>query len=422
MRVFKFGGASIATAGRMVDLLPVIKDEKEPLILVVSALGKTTNALENIVALACSNKKQEALDAAKRLEQLHLNYAHALLDNARYIKAISTLSIYFTELETGIEKADASRFDYSYDQIVCLGEIFSTLIFSFYLHQTGIVNEWVDARKVISTDNTYRDGEVNLALTKDKAEQVLGGHLSAGTTVITQGFIGASADGSSVTLGREGSDYTAAILAALLQAESVTIWKDVAGLLNADPKMFPNTRRIEAITYNEVIEMAFYGAQIIHPKTIKPLQNANIPLYVKCFLDPSLKGTVIQSEVKEAQYPPLIVLKLNQVLLQVTTRDFSFITEDNLSALYAIFHQLKVKINLIQNAAISFIACIDDRPEKVKELTTVLNKDYKVLLNDNVSLLTVRHFTPQVIDELTKEKQILLKQETRKTLQTVMKA
>ncbi len=421
MRVFKFGGASIATAGRMVDLLPIIKEETEPLLLVISALGKTTNALEQIVKLSCEGNKQEALATAKKLENQHLAYAHALLDKAGYHKAAETLAIYFKELETGIEKADKQRYDYSYDQIVGLGEIFSTRIFSFYLHQVGIDNEWVDARTVIRTDNTYRDATVDVAYTKQQAQAIIGRRMKQGKTIITQGFIGSTADGSAVTLGREGSDYTAAILAAMLKCESVTIWKDVEGLLNADPKMFAKTEKIEAITYNEVIEMAFYGAQIIHPKTIKPLQNSNIPLYVKCFVDPSLKGTVIKAEVKDAHYPPLIVLKHNQVLVQVTSRDFSFITEDNLSSLYAIFHDLKVKINLIQNAAISFIACIDNRPEKVQELASELNKNYKVLLNDNVSLLTVRHFTPEVVNELTAGKQILLKQETRKTLQVVMK-
>jgi aspartate kinase len=205
----------------------------------------------------------------------------------------------------------------------------------------------------------------------------------------------------------------------MLQCRSVTIWKDVEGLQNADPKQFPNTVKIEAISFNEVIEMAFYGAQIIHPKTIKPLQNNNIPLYVKCFWDSSLKGTVIQAEVSNIAYPPLIVLKENQVLVQVTTRDFSFITEDNLSKLYSIFHSLKIKVNLIQNAAISFVACIDNREDKVKELIQTLGADYKVTINEKVSLLTIRHYSPDIIAALTSDKQILLRQETRKTVQVV---
>jgi aspartate kinase len=302
-----------------------------------------------------------------------------------------------------------------------MGELLSSHIFSFLLTQNNIPNLWIDIRRVVLTDDTYRDAAVDWNHTKLEAQAIIGRELKSGKVVVTQGFIGSTKAGKSVTLGREGSDYTAAILAAMLGMESVTIWKDVAGLQNADPKLFPNTVKIDAISFNEVIEMAFYGAQIIHPKTIKPLQNANIPLYVKCFFDRSLPGSVIKADVDAANYPPLIVLKDNQVLIQVTTKDFSFITEDNLSRLYSIFHDLKVKINLIQNAAISFVACIDNREDKIAALKKALSKDYKVVLNENVQILTVRHFNTASVDELTKNKQILLRQETRKTLQVVMK-
>jgi aspartate kinase len=421
MRVFKFGGASIADAGRMAALLPIISEEQQPVLLVLSALGKTTNALEKIVNLACKDEKKEALALARQLEQQHLDYAKQLLEEYHFNHAAIALKGHFAELEQAINTCDASHYDYSYDQVVCMGELLSSTMFSFFLSQHDIANEWIDVRNVIRTDHTYRDGVVNWAYSKHNAESILGSALKHGKVVITQGFIGATEDGKSVTLGREGSDYTAAILAAMLHLESVTIWKDVDGLQNADPKLFPNTVKIEAITYNEVIEMAFYGAQIIHPKTIKPLQNAGIPLYVKCFFDRTLKGSVIQADVAHIPYPPLIVLKENQELIQVTTKDFSFITEDNLSKLYSIFHDLKIKINLIQNAAISFIASIDNREDKVKALVQALGKEYKVHTNDNVSLLTVRHFTPEVVSELTKGKQILLRQETRKTVQVVMK-
>ncbi len=421
MRVFKFGGASIADAGRMAALLPIISEEQQPGLLVLSALGKTTNALEKIVNLACKNEKNEALRLALQLEQQHLEYAKQLLDDNRFLNASIALKSHFAELELAVKNADPARYDYSYDQIVCIGEILSSTMFSFFLTQNNIANEWIDVRNVIRTDHTYRDGVVDWAYSKHNAESILGNVLKQGKVVITQGFIGSTEEGTSVTLGREGSDYTAAILAAMLHLESVTIWKDVDGLQNADPKLFPNTVKIEAISYNEVIEMAFYGAQIIHPKTIKPLQNANIPLYVKCFFDRKLKGSVIQAEVAHIPYPPLIVLKDNQELIQVTTKDFSFITEDNLSKLYSIFHDLKIKINLIQNAAISFIASVDNREDKVKALIQALGKEYIVHVNDNVSLLTIRHFTPEIIFELTKGKQILLKQETRKTVQVIMK-
>ncbi|WP_161499235.1 aspartate kinase [Flavipsychrobacter stenotrophus] len=421
MRVFKFGGASIATPEKMEALLPIISNEHEPVLLVVSALGKSTNALEKIVNAACAGNKNEAIHLAEQLELEHLDYARALLDETHFIKAADALHTYFNELKRGIKLADSSRYDFSYDQVVCLGEICSTLLLHFYLVQKGLPFDWVDARTVIRTDDTYRDAGVDWNYSKQQVQAVIGRKMKAGRSILTQGFIGATINGDSVTLGREGSDYTAAMLAAMLQLESVTIWKDVEGFLNADPKMFSNTVKIEALSYNEVIEMAFYGAQIIHPKTIKPLQNNNIPLYVKCFLDPSLSGTTIQAEVTGINYPPLIVLKHDQVLLQVTSRDFSFITEDNLSRLYALFHAKKIKVNLIQNAAISFVACIDNRADKIKDLTEELNKDYKVLSNENVSLLTIRHYTPEVVEQLTANKQILLKQETRKTLQVVMK-
>jgi len=421
MQVYKFGGASIATPTRMQALLPIIQQAQQPVILVVSAMGKTTNALEAIVAAACKGSKEEANQLAQTLEKQHLDYCKELLDDAHYKEAEAALNIYFTELQWGIDGADASRYDYSYDQVVCIGEVLSTKIFSIYLSQAGFAQEWIDVRDVIRTDDTYRDARVDLDYSKQQAEAIIGRHLQKGISVVTQGFIGTTPDNTSTTLGREGSDYTAALLAAMLGAEGVTIWKDVEGLQNADPKLFPNTVKIEAITYHEVIEMAYYGAQVIHPKTIKPLQNNNIPLYVKCFLNKDLKGTVIQNEVNSIFYPPLIVLKTNQILLQVTTRDFSFITEDNLSSLYSIFHALKIKVNLIQNAAISFVACIDNKEDKVQALVQALGKDYKVFTNEDVSLLTIRHYTPEILFDLTKSRYMLLEQKTRHTVQVVMK-
>ena len=405
----------------MAALLPIIRDAKGPLLLVVSALGKTTNALENIVNTACNKNKDAALALTQKLEEQHLSYAKELLnDCAVYEQAVSSLKMFFNTLEDAVKNIDPTRYDHAYDQVVCMGEIFSTILFYCMLEQHKLPAEWIDIRTIIHTDDTFRDAVVDWNYSRAKAKDIIGKELHKGNIVVAQGFIGATAHGDSVTLGREGSDYTAAILAAMLHGTSVTIWKDVEGLQNADPKQFPNTVKIDAISYNEVIEMAFYGAQIIHPKTIKPLQNNNIPLYVKCFLNPTLEGSVIQAEV-HAAYPPLIVLKENQVLVQVTTKDFSFITEDNLSKLYSIFHDLNVKINLIQNAAISFVASVDNREDKVKALIEALSKDYKVSVNDHVSLLTVRHYTPQVVDNLIQGRQILLRQETRKTVQVIMK-
>lgn len=421
MQVYKFGGASIATPERMAALLPIIQEATQPIIMVVSALGKTTNALEDIVSAACKGDKEKAHEMARKLEQVHLDYAKTLLNTENFATAEKALNVFFTELQWAVDDAEAAKYDYSYDQIVCMGELLSTRIFGFYLQQQGLNFEWADVRDIVRTDETFRDARVDWNYSEAQAKQKLGGLLSQGKSIVTQGFIGATADNASVTLGREGSDYTAAMLAAMLGAEGVTIWKDVEGLQNADPKLFPNTVKIEAITYHEVIEMAYYGAQVIHPKTIKPLQNNGIPLYVRCFLNKDLKGTVIQNEVNSIFYPPLIVLKQKQILLQVTTRDFSFITEDNLSNLYRIFHKLKIKVNLIQNAAISFVACIDHKEDQIQALVAELEKDYKVFRNEDVSLLTIRHYTPEILFEMTKGKYTLLEQKTRQTVQVVMK-
>ncbi|MFA6150784.1 MAG: aspartate kinase [Chitinophagaceae bacterium] len=421
MQVYKFGGASIESPERMKALLPIIAEANDQLIVVVSAMGKTTNQLEKIAQEACNGDKKMAHEMLELLEKQHVDYALNVLDEKHFAQIVSEFNEYFSELQWAVDDADAARFDYSYDQIVCMGEILSTKIFCTYLASQGLNYEWVDARGVIRTDDTYRDAKVDWETSQSQAQQVIGKLLKEGKNVVVQGFIGSTSDNASVTLGREGSDYSAAMMAAMLEGIGVTIWKDVEGLKNADPKLFNDTVKIEAITYHEVIEMAYYGAQVIHPKTIKPLQNNNIPLYVKCFLNKDVKGTVIQNEVSSIFYPPLIILKKNQILLQVTTRDFSFITEDNLSNLYSIFHNLKIKINLIQNAAISFVACIDNKEEQVKQLISLLEKDFKVFSNEDVSLLTIRHYTPETLFDLTKGRYTLLEQKTRQTVQVVLK-
>lgn len=420
MQVYKFGGASIATAERMQALWPIIESAEQPLILVVSALGKTTNALENIVAAACKNDKEAAVEQAKALEKQHVEYAKAILDEKYHDAAIQALNVFFTELQWAIDDAGSHKYDYTYDQVVCIGELLSTRIFAYYLQQQGMPIDWLDIRDIIRTDDTYRDAKVDDDYSHQQAQEKMVPILQSGRSIITQGFIGSTSDNASTTLGREGSDYTAALLAAWTKANGVTIWKDVEGLKNADPKKFPNTVRIDAISYDEVIEMAYYGAQVIHPKTIKPLHNNNIPLYVKCFLDKNIKGTVVMNEVSSLFYPPLIVQKGNQVLLKLTAKDFSFITESKLRDLYDIFHQLNIRVNLIQNAAISFVACIDNQRGKLEQLVSMLSKDYNVSDNEDVSLLTIRHYTPEVLAELTKGRHILLEQKTRHTVQLVL--
>jgi aspartate kinase len=419
MNVYKFGGASIATPERMKALLPIIQEAKGALTVVVSAMGKTTNALEEIVRAACSDKSR-AHSLVAAMEQQHIEYARSVLSDEGFEKAGQVLAPFFTELQWAVDDADATRFDYSYDQIVCIGELLSTRLFALFLTEAGVPNEWIDIRQIIRTDDTWRDGRVNLTYSTARAKELLQPILNDGRRVITQGFIGATDNNESVTLGREGSDYTAALLASMLGGAGVTIWKDVAGLRNADPKLFPDTVQIPDITFHEVIEMAYYGAQVIHPKTIKPLHNAGIPLYVKCFLDPAERGTVIRADEAHIAYPPIIVWKREQVLLQVTTRDFSFITEDALCHLYDTFARLKVRVNMIQNAAISFIACLDNKPEKIDAVIDALEPTYRVRRNEDVSLMTIRHYTPEILFGLTMNRTILLEQKTRTTVQVVV--
>lgn len=420
MQVYKFGGASIATVERMQALWPIIESASTPLIIVVSALGKTTNALESVVKAAVKGNKEEAQKLAGELEKQHIDYARGVLEDKRFAEAEKALNVFLTEMQWAIDDAKKENYNYCYDQVVCLGELMSTTIFSFYLQQQGTDAVWVDARDLIRTDDTYRDARVDYDFTQQQITDKLQPLIDSGKTIVTQGFIGATSDNASTTLGREGSDYSAAILASMTGSDSVTIWKDVEGLKNADPKKFPNTVRIEAVSYHEIIEMAYYGAQVVHPKTIKPLQNKKIPLYIRCFLNKDLRGTTVMEEVSSLFYPPLIVQKNDQVLLKLTAKDFSFITESTIRDIYNIFDSQHVKVNLMQNAAISFLACVDEQENKIQDLITALSEEYNVFANEGVSLLTVRHYTPEVLQDLTKGRHILLEQKTRHTVQYVL--
>ena len=420
MKVFKFGGASIETVERARHVAQLVSDDRnQKLLVVISAKGKTTNALEKIVDTFYSGHISEAQQLFAALEADHQLYADQLL-GFRSDALSQKLTELCTEVEWVLSEQHDRPYDYYYDQIVSIGELLSTSIMAAYLNQIGISSEWIDVRDMMKTDDTYQDANIQWDKTEKLAKNVFDKAFERYKVVITQGYIGSTDDNASVTLGREGSDYSAAVFANIMNAESVTIWKDVPSLLNADPKIFPNTVPIEEITFHEVIEMAYYGAQVIHPKTIKPLQNKNIPLYVKCFLDKNLKGTLIHNTVKSIQYPPIMVLKTNQILLQVNTRDYSFITEDNLSKIYNLFHDCKIKINMIQNAAISFVACIDNNPDRLEELLKALEKEYDVKRNENLFLFTVRHYTQNILDEELRNRTILLEQKTRQTIQMVV--
>lgn len=400
-------------------LLPILRGATGSLVIAMSALGKTTNALEAVVDAACGERKEAATLLAQALEASHLRFAASLLPGKAFAQIEAALAPFFTELHWAIDEAESSRYDYHYDQMVAVGELLSTRIFSLLLQAEGVAHQWLDARDLIRTDEAYRDARVDSDATTEAIRRAVGPALTATGLVLTQGFIGSTQDNASVTLGREGSDYTAALLAAALDADCVTIWKDVEGLLNADPKLFPDTVMLQQADFAEVIEMAFYGAQVIHPKTIKPLQNAGIPLYVRSFLQPAGTGTCICAEKGEVAYPAIFVLKERQVLLQLTSRDFSFITEDALSRIYRAFAQHGVKVSLIQNTAISFVACVDFREDRLPALVTALEEEYRVTRNENVQLLTIRHPQGGEMEEHTAGRKILLEQRTRQTVQLV---
>lgn len=421
MKVFKFGGASLESIERIHKVGAIVQSfPDEQLLIVISAMGKTTNELEKVAQNFFLRKREIAAQLLYNIEQQHLDVAAALLGTREH-PLFQQLQQFFTEAEWTLGEKPMRSYDYYYDQLVSLGELLSTAIVSAWFNQAGIRNTWVDVRDIFRTDDNFRDANIDWAFTQRNVTEKVLPLFKDVNIVIAQGFIGSTDQNESVTLGREGSDYSAAVFASMLDAESQTIWKDVEGLKNADPKQFSNTINIPEISYSEVIEMAYYGAQVIHPKTIKPLQNKQIPLYVKCFLNKDLPGTLIREDVDHTQLPPIIVLKKNQVLITLTSRDYSFITEDKISDIYDIFHSLKIKINLMQNAAISFSCCIDNTPEKIEQLIKAIHQGFKLSYNEGLELLTVRYSKDGLLDELSKGRTLLLEQKSPITVQRILK-
>jgi aspartate kinase len=356
MKVYKFGGASISNIERIKNTGEIIKDHAgEKLLIVISAMGKTTNALEKVVDAFFEGNRELALQLFEKVKESHLNILK-YLTVLQWQKAENQLKDFFTEIEWMLHDKPVRSYDYYYDQVVCCGELFSSSMLCNYLTEEKVKATWVDVRDVIRTDNNLRDAGVDWAFTQKNIEANVLPLFEEFDVLITQGFIGATDENESTTLGREGSDYSAAIFANLLNAESVTIWKDVDAIMNADPKEFKDAVKMSELSYNEVIEMAYYGAQVIHPKTIKPLQNKKIPLLVKSFLDPSLAGTIISSAVVK-NLPPVIVIKEKQVLIQFKSKDFSFVEDKPVAQLHEIFRKVKMKANLSQNTAISLLCC-----------------------------------------------------------------
>ena len=420
MKVFKFGGASVNSVERIQNVAAIMQHHKaEKMVVIISAMGKTTNALEKVAEAFYAGKKDEALQLFDQVKRQHLTTAKYLLVT-HYLACEQQLRDFFTEAEWLLHDKPVRDYDYYYDQIVCTGELFSTAIVSAYLNETGVANKWLDVRDIFRTDNDFRDADINWDVTSSKILTDVAGELGATNIVLTQGFIGATDENESTTLGREGSDYTAAVFANILNAESLTIWKDVESVMNADPKQFADAVPIPELNYNEVIEMAYYGAQIIHPKTIKPLQNKSIPLYVKSFINPDLPGTVIHNKPVH-NLPPVIVLKEKQVMIEMSSKDFSFIGEHHIGHLYSQFEKLHIRPNLTQNGAISFVCVLDEWPEKNEKIAQEAASFLDVQIMKGLSLLTIRHYNREVFEKLSQGKELLLRQQTPETIQVLMK-
>lgn len=414
MKVFKFGGASVKDADSVRNVVSVLKRfPNEQLIVVVSAMGKTTNALEKLTTVFFNRK--DYYSVFNEIKQYHFSILEKLFTNSSHPIFTEVNQIFFL-LEKKIINHPLFSYDKEYDQIVSLGEIISTKIVSAYLNEAGIKNTWLDVRSIIHTDNSWREGKVNWLLTEEAGKKIINGD----RIFVTQGFIGKTADNFTTTLGREGSDYTAAILAYCINAESVTIWKDVPGVMNADPKWFDETKLIEQMNYQDAIELSYYGATIIHPKTIKPLQNKKIPLYVKSFLQPDEKGTVINDLLSPLPVP-CFIFKINQILISISPKDFSFIVEENLSGIFKTFSDYNVKINVMQNSAISFSVCVDNDDKKIPFLIAKLQENFRVLYNDDMELITIRYYDQSTIDRVCIGKKILMEHKSRYTVQLVVK-
>ena len=416
MRVFKFGGASVKDAKGVRNLLSVLKKVGyNDTLIVVSAMGKTTNAIELVLNNYFHNRS-ELQSSLQEIKKYHNGILLDLFDNENH-KVFGKVSDFFMELDNFFKSNKSPDYNFVYDQIIGYGELISTTIISNYLEEQGLINNWIDVREFIKTDNYYRRANVDWNTTQDNISK----NVDKKVLNITQGFLGSDANNFTTTLGREGSDYTAAIFAFCLNAESVTIWKDVQGVLNADPRYFENAQLLNKISYREAIELAFYGASVIHPKTLQPLQRKEIQLHVKSFIDPEKPGTVVGREIGIDPKVPCFILKQNQVLLSLSTLDFSYIMEENISEIFNLLHLYKMKVDVIQNSAISFSVCFDNTYNNLDKLLHHLKAKFKVTCHENVSLYTIRHFDKDSIKQLESNKSVLLKQILSETVQIVTK-
>lgn len=420
MKVFKFGGASVKDANavkNVANILSLFKGEK--LGIVISAMGKTTNAMEQIVQAYWNKQESTFKDLIEERRAFHLEIIDGLFEDSTLVIYEDVNGVFDTLLER-YKREITTNYDFEYDQIVGFGEVVSTMIVSAYLVDTGMASKWVDARELIETNDTYREAEVDWVKTETNFKTKFIALYKESDILVTQGFIGSNNE-STTTLGREGSDFTAGIIAYCCDAEDVTIWKDVPGMLNADPKWFDNTVKLDQISFREAIELSYYGASVIHPKTIKPLQNKGIPLYVKSFIHPKEEGTIIQKSMSKDHLIPSFIFKMNQVLFSFTPRDFSFIVEKNLSDIFNRLSKANAKINLMQNSALNFSILLDEDKVDVQEILALFEDTYKVKFNEGLELVTVRHYDQPTIDRVTVDKDIILQQTTRETTRLIVK-
>ena len=416
MKIFKFGGASVKDAESVKNITQILQSEgTENTVVVISAMGKTTNAFEEVIN-AYYNKTDKLSDNLGVIEDYHKAIINDLFDKGDAI--YKEINILLGELSWFLARNTSQRYNYVYDQIICFGELLSTKIVSAYLSKIGIDNNWFDVRNYIKTDSNYRDAKVDWNLT----QKIITEKLEATKLNITQGFIAANDTENTTTLGREGSDYTAGIFAYCLDAESVTIWKDVPGVLNADPRVFKETTLLEQISYEEAIEMAFYGASVIHPKTLQPLERKEIPLLVRSFVNPKETGTKVSKGTRLVPDIPCFIVKKDQVLVSISALDFSFMVENNISYIFQKLHDYQLKVNLIQNSAISFSVCIDNKFNKFDAFYDELKTQFKIDVQKGVDLYTVRHFDNNAVLSIEEKGESLLTQVNKETIQIVLAA
>lgn len=416
MQIFKFGGASVKDAEGVKNLARVLKMlGSDKTLIIVSAMGKTTNAMEKVVS-NYFDAKHQLQSSLQEVKKFHNNILLDLFENEKHA-VFETIDGLFQEIIQFFDHNKSPNYNFVYDQVIGFGELISTSIISHYLNVIGVKNTWLDVRTFIKTDDYYRNSKVNWGQT----QELISEHVDRSKLNITQGFLGSNSNNFTTTLGREGSDYTAAIFAFCLNAKSVTIWKDVPGVLNADPRYFENAELLRRISYREAIELSYYGASVIHPKTLQPLQKKEIPLFVKSFLNPKNEGTCVGKDLELSPKIPCYILKQNQILIKLSSLDFSYIVEDNIRHIFGLLHDYKMKVSMIQNSAISFSVCIENNYNNLERLLLHLKAKYKVKSYQAVKLYTIRHYDATAVRELEKGKQILLKQVTPDIMQIITK-